>query len=289
MNIDNIPVDVVENGLIPCFDLSTFYRFSTTNKENAERLTDDKYWKKYMDSLSLSKDPCNQHFKKNYKAKKIILLFNDVKLTLGIYYRNYLIDKYTINLQEARNITLLKRQLCILEKDLDPSELDLFEIETISKRISLYDKKIEKYNKLQYSFHAINKQYQENSNKRYREIFERNQTRLVLLLEYLCNPNVFEYDDKYSSSVSQIKIGFKKYSKRFTKITPCISSCELYNGTLQKYSKHLEFLCNIGLLRMRISNYDNNVTYIFSDQENINKYKSYFYESDRIYGLKFKT
>ena len=289
MNISDIPTEIIETYIINCFDLRTFYRFCVTNKEHSKNLNDNEYWKKYLRNIARDKDPYHVYFKRNYKNNKIILLFKNVKLSLGYYYKNYLVDKYTISIRDSTHNELIIKRKNTIEGYSEPSDIDLLELEMLDKRIELYKARVNRYNSLQYSFTSITNEYKTNYNKRHRELFERNQTRLVKLIEYLNNSDIFEYNNEYDVLVDEVKYGFKKYTKRFSKITPQMCSADFNLQVLLRCQPSLNSLRNKGIIIQQLQEWGNLVTWYFHRPLGSNRYRTNFNYNDRIYGLRFKT
>lgn len=286
MNILCLPSEI-QDHIIDYLPMDAFYRFCVTSKHFTHLLEDNNKWIKYMNNIIQNNDPYCQYFKRNYKNQTIKLLFKNVKLTLGVYYHRYLIDKYTISVNDANDYSWMNRKLCMIERNENKSDLDVMEMNILKQRIVYNKKRINKYNELQYKFSHVSKQYRDHVSHQYKEFTNKNTLRITLLVDYLLNSDLFEYNSTYTTSIDDLKKGFKKYSKRFIKIEPRIYESEITHSTRAKLDK---------LTQMNIYNKYNtpygtqSIYYVIrGPTNNLHLHKYSFYKNDIICGLRFKT
>ena len=286
MILQGVPADLL-SIITGFFDFYTFVYFHMTNKENSIQFNNEKNWFIYMNEMMYKVDPYNLYFKKNYKTNNIKLLFKNARLTFGVYYHRYLIDKYTISINDTRDYTWNIKKLSIIEINENKSDLDKMEMNILRQRIEFHKKRVNKYNELQYKFIHISKQYMCCIQNRSKELTIKNQTRILLLTNYLLDNNLFEYNTNYSISVDDLKKGFKKYSKRFIKIEPRIYEVEI--DILSR--NNLDKLTQLNIFNKYQNQHGGqNIYYVMNGpvvNSHINKYS--FYKNDIISGLRFKA
>tara|TARA_Y100000389_G_scaffold178256_1_gene191240 strand:- start:3161 stop:3886 length:726 start_codon:yes stop_codon:yes gene_type:complete len=241
-----------------------------------------------MTEFALQVDPYNMWFKKDYKKNSIKILYNSSRLTFGQYYRKYLHDKYRSSVTEYTSNYYNKRKLSLLEtKIAQESEFDKMERKVLSETLKLYELKTKKYNNIQYLFKPISEEICTIINKRANKIYQREQERITMLIKFMTNNNIFEYDPSYSVNIVELKNRFKKESKRFIKIEPYIWSNNISNYMKKNLAKEFKMLHDCGIM---ITKDYHSGDYCCQFVINNNKdWKYELFKNDVINGLRFKT
>ena len=289
MNVLELPTDLLPL-IIDNLSLMDFYNFCSTNRLLSENFTQENNWKRLYLFFIKYKDPYTCKHTYTY-SKQPKLLDKNYKLTFAMAYKNYLLNKYTISLDETRENFRIRMHYKRISNYVEPSSFDIIQLELLKQTCDLYNMKIEKQNSIPIKFNHMNKLNQERIAKEWKIKRDKNIARLCLLIDFLCNDSIFEYAPNRMVSHLMLKTRFKKFSKRFVKILPKFYLSELDVETYIKYRDKLEKLIELGILNRQMGSYGNTY-FIFKKVVNISPislmYRSYFYNNDLICGLAFK-
>lgn len=293
MNILDIPDDIILS-IVNSLSLRDFYWFCSSSKTFVHNFKDEDNWKRLFYHFMKHKDPRHLCVTKTNTKLGIRLLDKSWKLTFAMSYKQYLVDKYTISLQNTRVNYLVTRRINIIESFTEPSQFDKEELSLLYKANSLYNKKINKHNTILEKFRYIDSVNQIRKERERLECYNKNQLRICLLIDFLCNDKYFEYNREYRANYLMLKSEFKKFSKRFTKILPTFYICELSHIMRLKYQEKLNKLVELKILKFTQNTHNNYGSHsysflIYNNNYNYYAYRYRFHKNDLITGLRFKS